>query len=160
MIICGIDPGTETSGVCVWDTKKQVIVVSDDKLDNRCLGIVNDSGGIWYTIEKYIIEDITCYGMSVGREVFETCKLIGRLQERLDNTIVIAKRHIQLHFCNTTRAKDTNIKRVLLDRFGGKGTKKEPGITYGLKDHAWDAFALCIWYEDTQLGNKDAREGT
>ena len=104
-------------------------------------------------IDIFVIEDITCYGMPVGKEVFETCKFIGRLQERLDNPIVIAKRYIQLHFCNTTRSKDANIKRVLLDRFGEKGTKKKPGVTYGLKDHAWDALALCIWYEDTQLVN-------
>ena len=146
MIICGIDPGTETSGVCVWDTKKQTISVSDP---NRINGCIID----YIDIDIFVIEDITCYGMPVGKEVFETCKFIGRLQERLDNPIVIAKRYIQLHFCNTTRSKDANIKRVLLDRFGEKGTKKKKGITYGLKDHAWSAFALCIWYEDTQLVN-------
>ncbi len=112
-----------------------------------------------FIIHKFIIEDVTCYGMPVGKDVMDTCKTIGRLQERLGvirdkrDIILAPKRYIQLHFCNTTRSKDTNIKRVLLDRFGEKGTKKKKGITYGLKDHAWSAFALTIWYEDTQLVN-------
>ncbi len=160
MIICGIDPGTETSGVCVWDTVKQGVICSDSVADNRYIGVSGVVGFVRYIADRYVIEDITCYGMPVGKEVFETCKLIGRLQERLDNPIVIAKRDVQLHFCNTTKAKDANIKRVLKDRFGEKGTRKNPGITYGLKDHAWDSFALCIWYEDTQLSNKDVREAT
>ncbi len=148
MIVCGIDPGTETSGVCVWDTAKQVILFSQSDYINDCiiLKVIDNRD-----IDRFVVEDITCYGMPVGEEVFETCKLIGRLQERLDNPVVIAKRYIQLHFCNTTRAKDANITRVLKDRFGEKGTKGKRGITYGLKSHSFDAFALCIYYQDVYL---------
>ncbi len=102
------------------------------------------------TVNKYVIEDIKSFGMPVGEKVFGTLRVIGRLQERLGNPVMVFKREIQLHFCNTTRSKDANIRRVLIDRFGAKGTKKNPGVTYGLKDHAWDAFALCIWYEDNR----------
>jgi len=144
----GIDPGPETSGVCVWDTEKQVIRAMNSECDNNIIGETTEFQGV---VDKYIIEDVKSYGMPVGESVFATCKAIGRLQERLGNTVMAYKSDIQLHFCNTTKAKGTNIKRVLLDRFGEKGTKKKKGITYGLKDHAWSAFALTIYYQDVYI---------
>lgn len=142
MIIAGIDPGPITSGFCVWDTSNQKIVFAGKDVVNQ------DIGNICYGVEAYIIEDIKSYGMAVGESVFSTCKQIGEMLYRLDNIEACYKRDVQLHFCNTTKAKDTNIKRVLLDRFGEKGTKAYPGITYGLSSHAWDAFAMCIMHED------------
>lgn len=147
MIICGIDPGPETSGLCVWDTDKQEILARNEMCENN---LIIYTAEYERKVDKYIIEDIACFGMAVGKSVFDTLKAIGRLQERLDYQMVF-KNDIQLHFCNTKKAKDTNIKRVLLDRFGEKGTKKNPGITYGLSNHAWDSFALCIWYEDNHV---------
>lgn len=149
MIICGIDPGPNSSGCCVWDTEKQYIRAMNAECDNNIIGETAEFQGV---VEAYIIEDIKSYGMPVGESVFATCKVIGRLQERLGSPIMVYKRDIQLHFCGTTKAKDANIKRVLLDRFGEKGTKQKKGITYGLKNHAWDAFALCIYYQDVFLG--------
>ena len=142
MIIAGIDPGPHLSGFCVWDTCSQEIIFSVPNMINYNIGRITFGETV------YIIEDVKSFGMAVGESVFSTCKQIGELLYRLDNSISVYKRDVQLHFCNTTRAKDTNIKRVLLDRFGEKGTKKNPGKTYGLSQHAWDAFALCILYED------------
>lgn len=149
MIICGIDPGPETSGICVWDTDRQTICAHNAICENNLIVDTAEYGdGVAERkIDKFVIEDIACFGVSVGKSVFDTLKVIGRLQERLDYQMVF-KNDIQLHFCNTKKAKDANIKRVLLDRFGEKGTKKNPGITYNLKNHSWDAFALCIYYQD------------
>lgn len=159
MIIAGIDPGPITSGLCIWDTNKQKILFHHKEFlnDNIEMGEISYNDGAISTsnythIDVYIIEDIKSYGMAVGESVFATCKQIGRLQERLIGVVTAYKRDIQLHFCNTTKAKDKNIKRVLLDRFGEKGTKKNPGTTYGLSDHAWDAFALCIFHQDNKEG--------
>ena len=146
MIIAGIDPGPHSSGFCVWDTDAQKIKFSIPNMINYNIGRARFGETV------YIIEDIKSYGMAVGESVFSTCKQIGELLYRLDNIESVYKRDIQLHFCNTVRAKDTNIKRVLLDRFGEKGTKKNPGLTYGLSNHAWDAFALCILHQDKELG--------
>jgi len=130
--------------VCIWDTQKQKILYADDACDNE---------QVTYSFAHYyVIEDIKSYGMPVGKTTFDTCKAIGQFQERLKQREVVAqmvtKPEIQLHFCNTSRAKDANIKRVLLDRFGEKGTKKNQGLLYPLKNHSWDAFALCIYFED------------
>ena len=143
--ICGIDVGSENSGVCIWDTQKQVIMYSNDEMPNKNIPFEGYA-------HHYVIEDIKSYGMPVGKTTFDTCKAIGRFQERLERLgsdhYLVFKPEIQLHFCNTTRAKDANIARVLKDRFGEKGTKKNQGILYNLKRHSWDAFALCIYLED------------
>lgn len=152
MIITGIDPGPETSGICVWDTTTQTIRTMLSECENN---LIVDTAEFERKVDRYIIEDIACFGMPVGKSVFDTLKVIGRLQERFSYQEpmyhMVFKNDIQLHFCNTKKAKDANIKRVLLDRFGEKGTKKHPGITYGLSSHAWDSFALCIYYEDVHV---------
>ncbi|MAF51034.1 MAG: hypothetical protein CMH64_02990 [Nanoarchaeota archaeon] len=143
-IIYGIDVGSEKSGICIWDTQKQKILCADDQYPNHMVA--------QQSAHYYVIEDIKSYGMPVGKTTFDTCKAIGRFQERMEKKqksyALIFKSDIQLHFCHTTKAKDANVKRVLLDRFGEKGTKKNQGITYGLKNHSWDAFALCVYLED------------
>lgn len=148
-IICGIDVGSENSGICFWDTKRQKIVSSNDKQPNDILTA--------HSANYIVIEDVVSYGMPVGKSTFDTCKAIGMFKERFDQihdgkpVYLVTKPEIQLHFCNTSRAKDANIKRVLLDRFGEKGTKKNQGTLYPLKNHSWDAFALCIYLEDNIL---------
>jgi len=148
-IICGIDVGSEKSGVCIWNTDKQEILYSNHEEANGAIPF-DVHGSCWVT--HYVIEDIRSYGMPVGVTTFDTCKAIGRFQERLEQNeqdyYLVFKPEIQLHFCHTSRAKDANIARVLKDRFGEKGTKKNQGTLYPLKKHSWDAFALCVYLED------------
>jgi hypothetical protein len=52
------------------------------------------------------------------------------------------------------RAKDSNIRQSLVDRFApgernyGKGTKAKPGFFYGFAADAWQAYALGVTYLD------------
>jgi hypothetical protein len=48
------------------------------------------------------------------------------------------------------RAKDSNIRQALIDRFGEPGTKKVPGLLYGIKKDEWSALALGVFWHDTQ----------
>jgi hypothetical protein len=156
--IIGIDVGSTYSGICIWDTKHQEINYCNDSLSNKNVPYLTKECKLDYTRKDcyFVIEDIKSYGMPVGATTFDTCKAIGRFQERIesygDSYIMVSKPEVQVHFCNTTKAKDANIKRVLKDRFGEKGTKKKQGVLYNLKSHSWDAFALCIYYEDVYLG--------
>jgi hypothetical protein len=46
--------------------------------------------------------------------------------------------------------------RVLKDRFGEKGTKKNPGLTYGLIADMWQAFAIAVMaYDNLNLNQKE-----
>lgn len=92
------------------------------------------------------IEMIASYGMAVGKETFETCVWIGRfIQAALDSgkkVILVPRIQVKLHLCQTTRAKDANIRQALLDKYGAQGSKKEPGRTYGISKHIWAALAV------------------
>jgi hypothetical protein len=120
--------------------------------------MLHDGGFVSHSnsIHHCAIEDIASYGMAVGKEVFRTCKIIGRFSEIWyrssggQEPIEVERRLIKLHHCHSSRATDANIRQALIDRFGKPGTKSKPGFTYGLKAHTWQAFALSVYAADTE----------
>ena len=97
------------------------------------------------------IEMIASYGMPVGKTVFETCVWIGRfIQEWGGPFTLVYRSEVKMHLCGNTRAKDGNVRQALLDRFGPPGTKKEPGITYGVSKDIWSALAVAVTWADTK----------
>lgn len=101
-------------------------------------------------------------GMPAGKEVFNTCVFIGELKEAClpeFKAYLVERRHIKIHLCNSARAKDSNIRQALIDRFGSPGTKKNPGKLYGIKADEWAALACVVYFADNQKGLKNGRIG-
>jgi len=152
MKILAIDPGPDKTGLIVWTG---LSILRAEVIDNYdLLGEMRNRFPLMQS-DALAIEMIASYGMAVGREVFETCTWIGRFTEawesrRPELARYIYRRDIKLHHCQSPRAKDTNIRQALIDKYGPPGTKKEPGITYGLKSHLWAAFALATYFTETQ----------
>lgn len=100
------------------------------------------------------VEMIACYGMPVGAETFQTCLMIGRLQEiweQKGNPIrLVYRREVKIHLCGTMKAKDPNIRQALIDRLGVVGTKKNPGPLLGVSSHLWSALAVAVYSFDTR----------
>ncbi len=102
------------------------------------------------------IEMIASYGMPVGAEVFETCVWIGRFVEICHPREVrrIKRGEVKTHLCRSQKAKDSNIRQALVDRYGGKeraiGTKAKPGPLYGIKADCWAALAVAVTAMDTE----------
>lgn len=150
MVILGIDPGPEKSWWLIWDTEKQRIIEKGVS--------VNTEFALWCDVDRVVIEDIQCFGMPVGKSVFETAKAIGRFLEKAENehisVIQVGRREIKLHFCNSVRAKDSNIRQAIIDRFGGRekaiGNKSCPGILYGVKRDLWSALAIGVFFQDKE----------
>lgn len=148
--IIAIDPGNKESAFCVWDGSK---ITSVGKANNHAL---KSDAYSWTAMfpegVTVVVEMIASYGMPVGKEVFETCLYIGQLQQMCDHLHIrcdlIYRKDVKMHLCNSMKAKDSNIRQALIDRFGDKGTKKAPGITYGLAADMWSAFALAVYYYD------------
>jgi hypothetical protein len=113
--------------------------------------------------EKVAIEMVASYGMAVGAEVFDTCVWIGRFvqllapQIGLENIHLVKRLPVKLHHCHDSKAKDSNIRQALVDRFApgvsnyGKGTAKEPGWFHGFSADVWAAYALAVYAADTGL---------
>ena len=146
-----IDPGPERSGFCrIADGR---LVRADAEMDN---------GDIVTHVEAYpcypaVVESVECYGMAVGESTFRTCETIGRIRQVAgDRFVRMARREVKLHLCNSSRATDANIWRVLVDRWGGRDAaigwnnkkRREPGPLYFIHKHARSALALAVtWWE-------------
>lgn len=148
MNILAIDPGAEWSAFVLFDGAR---VVDHDYLKNRDLLVrLKDKnfGGPFLTV----IEQIESYGMAVGASTFETVFWSGRFAQASGRFDRVTRGVIKLHLCQTKRAKDTNVRQALIDRFGGKdvaiGRKAAKGPCYGLTSHRWSALAVAVTYWD------------
>jgi hypothetical protein len=101
---------------------------------------------------------IACYGMPVGRTVFETVLFIGRLQEIFDSisgvshTLVYRKK-VGAHVCRDLvkkKIKDSHVRQAMINRFGEPGTKQSPGATYGISKDVWSALAIAAYVHDQE----------
>lgn len=152
-LLC-IDPGTEVSGVVLFDGEKILDVYPEIANQNllTCIDLFN--------ADHMAIEMVACYGMPVGKETFETCVWIGRFIQEFHRPVdKVYRKDVKLNLCNSMRAKDANIRQAILDRFprtgGGKtpqvGIKKQPGPLYGVSSHAWSALAVGLTWFDMQM---------
>lgn len=151
--ILAIDPGNIESAYCVIEdeTYKPILF---EKVNNEDLilklGIILKE----YNIYAVIIEKIASYGMAVGKEVFDTCIWIGRFYECSISYVgtidYIYRKDEKINICGTMKAKDSNIRQALIDRFGEVGTIKNKGWFYGFKKDIWSAYAVGITWLDKQ----------
>ena len=154
MKIFAIDPGNKYSAFVLWNGTEvlQHDIISNEGLLNQ---IIPELFDVKYKLVFHAgIEMVASYGMPVGASIFETCVWIGRFQQRI-HTInnltridLIFRKDIKMKFCQSMRAKDSNIRQSLIDRFGIPGTKNNKGITYGLKADEWSAFAIAVYLFD------------
>lgn len=143
--ILAIDPGNKESAYVVWHApEKRIltkgIVPNDELLNLLCVGFDD--------CIVMAIEMVQSFGMAVGAEVFETVFWIGRFcQEWPRVSTRIYRKDVKMFLCHSYRAKDQNIRQALIDKFGPQGTKKAPGILYGVSKHLWSALAVAVTYE-------------
>lgn len=156
-MILAIDPGNiESAYVIVENDLSKVI--EKGKIDNIDL---LDLLLFWqekyeWKIDYFAIEGIQSYGMAVGKSVFETCYFIGRLIEAGKRDLEIKHTMIyrmeeKMCLCHSTKAKDSNIRQALIDRFGEVGTKKNPGYFFGFKSDIWSAMSVAVTFYDKYL---------
>ena len=158
--VLAIDPGTTHSAYCLYDMDRSEIWESA-KVDNFELRQMMLDGRLPYDIA--VIEMIACYGMAVGKSVFETCVWIGRYNEILQANAEVKmmfRREVKVNLCNSNKAKDGNVRQALIDRFpatgGGRipqiGTKAKQGPLYGFAGDMWAALGVAVTFQDQQRG--------
>lgn len=143
-IVCGIDPGTAQTALVIWD---------GTRIHDRC--IIPNIEVLAYLVKAYdagcalvSCEHMQSFGMAVGKEVFETCYWIGRFEQVCWNLDLkwrrVYRSEVKAHWCHSTKANDSNIRAAVIDRLGPPGTKKVPGITYGVSKDMWSALAIAV----------------
>lgn len=165
--ILAIDPGTTESAYVEYTEGRLGIF---DKIPNMEL---LRNIGLWQMdadprFGLMAIEMPACYGMAVGKSVFETCRWVGIFQHAFGVTsthLVYRKSRnhengvdsVAMHLCKNNRAKDPNVRQAILDRYeptgGGRtpqiGTKSQPGPLYGVSGDVWSALAVAITFDET-----------
>lgn len=157
MIILCIDPGPVRSAWVVLDGDTPLRFGLDDNATVLAQVAMEAP-----RCDALVIEMIEGRGMPVGASVFETCTIIGRMEQvwitgsfRKPNHRIY-RRDVKRRLCGTTTAKDGNVRQAIIDRYpatgGGKvpqvGTKAKPGPLFGFSRDAWAALAVGLaWIE-------------
>jgi len=152
MNVLAIDPGPVESAFVIWDGKE---IIGKAKLSNDAVLTVcrhaEDTGA-----NVCIIEQIKSYGMAVSDSIFDTVFWSGRFCEAWGNQGFfdrMPRKDVKMYLCHSMRAKDSNIRAALIDRFGEPGKKANPGILYGVSKDIWAALALAVtWYDQHNGG--------
>ena len=147
--ILSIDVGTSETGYCIVDKETykplQIGKISNEEL----LKIVKKEE---YDILVY--EEFQSYGMPIGVSTITSITWNGRyIQSALDRNIPIFpiyRKEEKINICNSMKAKDSNIRQALIDRFGIVGVKKSPGWFYGFKKDIWSSYAIAVTFLDKQ----------
>lgn len=159
-VVLAIDPGPVYSAYCVVDADTMK-PLEFDKVKNETLReYINEFS--FEREDRAVIEMIQSFGMAVGKDVFDTLVWVGRFAEQLDErsfqpTAFVLRKEEKLHICGSVKAKDTNIRHALIDRFcshdftQGKGTKANPDWFYGFKADVWMAYAVAITHIEAHL---------
>ena len=155
-LILAIDPGTNASGVVLFDGEN--VLYSNAEMDNEDLAVGLTTGILhdWFFYEA-VIEEIKSYGMPMGDSTIQTIIWIGRFIEAFTpfEAELIPRKTIVTFLCGSSRAKDSNVRRRILDLFpqtgGGKepavGIKSQPGPLFGVSSHSLSALAVGLTYK-------------
>ena len=153
--ILAIDAGTTESGYAIMQfSKNDIQLIAFGKTSNaHLLQIVKSD-----SYDNMVYEQFQSFGMAVGESTIEAIIWNGRfLQAAIDNkkpVYRVYRKEEKLWLCNSLKARDTNIRQALIDRYAkidkknGKGTKKEPDVFYGVTKDVWSAIAVGVTWKE------------
>ncbi len=155
MNILAIDPGNIESAYVLMNDSYEIFQFGKTGNENM-FEIIEET-----MPDIVVIEMVASYGMAVGESVFETVFWIGRFYEasirEWSGCNRVYRKDVKMNLCGQTRAKDSNIRQALIDRFAkhdfknGKGIKGNPDWFYGFKADIWQAYAVGVTYIDSEL---------
>lgn len=167
MILLAIDPGDKETAWALYDTELKRVCAFAKEPNDKVLSRLSwpAQEGFGKLPDKLAIEMIASYGMAVGKNVFETCVWIGKFVQQWVTFQhgpyeYIYRKDEKMHLCGTMKAKDTNIRQAIMDRYGSTrqevmGTKKAPGPLYGVSNDVWAAIAVAITSAEMERNAND-----
>lgn len=150
-LVLGIDPGP---------TESAYALVGPDFRVREAEKVGNDHLAAWLSTQRPVevaIESIQSYGMAVGRSVFDTCFMIGRLiQVCIDHRIPYAlypRPEYTRRICGVGKVNDAVLRQALLLRFGGDRKGEPLFLLKGCTDKR-SAFAVAVYHIDLRGFNE------
>lgn len=132
--ILAIDPGPVKSSYVVFDGEK---IVQSGTEDN--LRLIERLPSMYSELTKpvLVIEEITSYGMAVGKSVFDTVFWYGRFfQSWPGDVLLIPRRQVKLHLTGRVNTRDSDIRRAVILRLDSAAGK--------LRNDEWQAAGLAL----------------
>ena len=165
-VVLAIDPGDEYSAFVFIDTETyKPLYFAKEKNEDAIIHMINyikDNETHMSNVKDVACEMIASYGMGVGAHVFWTCVEIGKFTVLLEQAgckmNYIYRKDEKMNICKSMKAKDSNIRIALIDRFAqfdkktGKGTKKNPDWFYGFSADCWQAYSCGVTWLDAKNG--------
>ena len=147
MKILASDAGNTYSGAAIVELPEFRLVWFGKLPNEEIYDVVKN-----FHIDEVALEMVACYGMPVGKDVFETCVWIGRFIEQLKwhKISYVYRKDEKMCLCGSLKAKDSNIRQALINRYAkhdfktGKGTKKNQDVFYGVANDVWSAIAVAV----------------
>jgi hypothetical protein len=154
MMVLGVDPGEKNSAYVLWRYDIGQVIGFGELPNTELIARLREPFRLW--CDKIAVEVIRGYGLRTGNETYLSCQWAGRFLEAYESRGAQGfevqrktKQGYVHHFCGHDGAGDTGLYAALKDRFGDPGTKKAPGIMYGLKStHLRAAFAVAVFIAD------------
>ena len=154
--ILAIDPGDVRSAFVLTDALLKPIRICKQDNEIMYMNLCDAFAELNCLPENtaVAIEWVKSYGQPVGDNVFETVAWAAKFEDRLKDYEPerITRMQEKMEICHSSRAKDANIRRALIDRFApgvpndGKGSKKQPGWFYGFRADIWQAYAVAVTF--------------
>lgn len=158
MKILAIDPGNIESGYAIIEMPDFRLIEFGKVKNEELLEDIEERFIYDNSIDVIAIEMVASYGMAVGKSVFDTCVWIGRFIQALSNDGVdyVYRKDEKMCLCGSMKAKDSNIRQALIDRYAkhdfknGKGVKKNPDTFYGVSKDVWQAIAVGVTHYEKE----------
>lgn len=162
MNILALDVGTERTAYTLLNSNYEIL--SSDIISNEELLIEIKKMKEFANI--FVFEEFASYGMPIGKTTMEAIKWNGRfIQKALDcgykEIVPMLRKDVKINLCQTMKAKDTNIRVALVERYAkhdfkrGKGTKDNPDVLYGFKKDMYSSLAIATTYFDKKQIEKE-----
>lgn len=150
-MIVAVDPGSESSGWVLYEpggTPRVVLSRADEPNASvlSMLRALRASGGA----DLFAVETFQPRGQPLYSQLVTTAIWTGRFIEAWGGAdfVCVPREQAKRVLLGTTKGSDGNVRAALIDMHGGVavavGSKKAPGVLYGVKSHAWAALAVAV----------------
>lgn len=120
---------------------------ANDQVLGMCrAGSVAD-GALWF--DELVVEFPAPRNQLAGVDLFETMYWVGRFEEASDlEPFRIDRKDVKMAVCGSPRARDSDIRKALIERWGGEeaaiGKKADPGPLFGVAGDVWAALGVAV----------------